>query len=120
MKIRSIEAMLRCDRTRSSRMGDVGSRKGSTQPTVSASDGTVGWVEFFTRPNFDRARLPLAAKLERRMLALETASRGYAGTYFWVDPKEQVTAVFMSQAPSPIWAYYRKLVKQLVYQAIVD
>ena len=45
---------------------------------------------------------------------------GYAGTYFWVDPKEQVTAVFMSQAPSPIRAYYRKLVKQLVYQAIVD
>ena len=42
------------------------------------------------------------------------------GTYFWVDPKEQVTAVFMSQAPSPIRAYYRKLVKQLVYQAIVD
>ncbi len=45
---------------------------------------------------------------------------GYAGTYFWVDPKEQVAAVFMSQAPSPIRAYYRKLVKQLVYQAIVD
>jgi CubicO group peptidase (beta-lactamase class C family) len=45
---------------------------------------------------------------------------GYAGTYFWVDPKEQVTAVFMSQAPSPIRAYYRKLVKQFVYQAIVD
>jgi CubicO group peptidase (beta-lactamase class C family) len=45
---------------------------------------------------------------------------GYAGTYFWVDPKEQLTAVYMSQAPSPIRAYYRKLVKQLVYQAIVD
>ena len=45
---------------------------------------------------------------------------GYAGTYFWVDPKEQVTAVFMSQAPSPIRAYYRKMVKQLVYQAIID
>jgi hypothetical protein len=26
----------------------------------------------------------------------------------------------MSQAPSPIRAYYRKLVKQLVYQSIVD
>jgi CubicO group peptidase (beta-lactamase class C family) len=45
---------------------------------------------------------------------------GYAGTYFWVDPKEQVAAVFMSQAPSPIRAYYRKLVKQLIYQSIVD
>jgi CubicO group peptidase (beta-lactamase class C family) len=45
---------------------------------------------------------------------------GYAGTYFWVDPKEQIAAVYMTQAPSPIRAYYRKLMKQLVYQAIVD
>jgi CubicO group peptidase (beta-lactamase class C family) len=45
---------------------------------------------------------------------------GYAGTFFWVDPKEQLTVVYMSQAPSPIRAYYRKLIKQLVYQAIVD
>jgi hypothetical protein len=28
--------------------------------------------------------------------------------------------VFMSQAPSPIRSYYRKLVKQLVYGAISD
>src|SRR5215510_10035650 len=45
---------------------------------------------------------------------------GYAGTFFWADPKEQIAAVYMSQAPSPIRAYYRKLVKQLVYQAIMD
>jgi len=45
---------------------------------------------------------------------------GYAGTYFWVDPKEQLTAVLMTQAPSPQRAYFRKLVKQLVYQSIVD
>ena len=45
---------------------------------------------------------------------------GYAGTYFWVDPKEQIVGVYMSQAPSPIRAYYRKLFKQLVYAAIVD
>jgi CubicO group peptidase (beta-lactamase class C family) len=45
---------------------------------------------------------------------------GYAGTYFWVDPKEELTAVYMSQAPSPIRAYYRKLVKQLVYGALSD
>src|SRR3954468_5378449 len=45
---------------------------------------------------------------------------GYAGTYFFVDPKEQLTAVLMTQAPSPQRAYFRKLVKQLVYQAIVD
>ena len=45
---------------------------------------------------------------------------GYAGTYFWVDPKEQIAAVYMTQAPSTVRAYYRKLMKQLVYQAIVD
>jgi CubicO group peptidase (beta-lactamase class C family) len=45
---------------------------------------------------------------------------GYAGTYFWVDPKEELVAVFMSQAPSAARAYYRRLIKQLVYAAIVD
>jgi CubicO group peptidase (beta-lactamase class C family) len=45
---------------------------------------------------------------------------GYAGTYFWVDPKEELIAVYMSQAPSPIRAYYRKLVKQLAYGALTD
>ena len=45
---------------------------------------------------------------------------GYAGTYFWVDPKEEIVAVYMTQAPSPIRAYYRRLFKQLVYGAIVD
>ena len=27
---------------------------------------------------------------------------GYAGTYFWVDTKEELAAIYMSQAPSPI------------------
>ena len=45
---------------------------------------------------------------------------GYAGTYFWVDPKEQLTAVLMTQAASPQRAYFRKMVKQLAYQAITD
>jgi CubicO group peptidase (beta-lactamase class C family) len=45
---------------------------------------------------------------------------GYAGTYFWIDPKQQLVAVLMTQAPSPIRAYYRKLLKQLVYASIVN
>ncbi|MEO8755544.1 MAG: serine hydrolase domain-containing protein [Casimicrobiaceae bacterium] len=45
---------------------------------------------------------------------------GYAGTYFWVDPKEEIVAVYMTQAPSPIRAYYRRLFKQLVYGALND
>jgi CubicO group peptidase (beta-lactamase class C family) len=45
---------------------------------------------------------------------------GYAGTYFWVDPKEEIVAVYLTQAPSPIRAFYRRLFKQLVYAAITD
>jgi len=45
---------------------------------------------------------------------------GYAGTYFWVDPKEEIVGVYMTQAPSPVRAYYRRMFKSLVYQALVD
>jgi CubicO group peptidase (beta-lactamase class C family) len=45
---------------------------------------------------------------------------GYAGTYFWVDPQEDLVAVYMSQAPGPTRQYYRRLVKSLVYQAILE
>jgi CubicO group peptidase (beta-lactamase class C family) len=45
---------------------------------------------------------------------------GYAGTYFWVDPKEELVGIYMSQAPSPIRPYYRRLMKNLTYQSIND
>jgi CubicO group peptidase (beta-lactamase class C family) len=45
---------------------------------------------------------------------------GYAGTFFWADPQEEIVGVYMTQAPSPIRAYYRKMFKALVYQALVD
>jgi CubicO group peptidase (beta-lactamase class C family) len=45
---------------------------------------------------------------------------GYAGTYFWAEPKEQICAVYMTQAPSPLRASYRRLMKDLVSQALVD
>ena len=45
---------------------------------------------------------------------------GYGGTYFWIDPKEQLVAVLMSQGPATTRAYYRRMVKTLVYQAITD
>jgi CubicO group peptidase (beta-lactamase class C family) len=45
---------------------------------------------------------------------------GYAGTFFWAEPKEQVCAVYMTQAPSPVRAYYRRAMKDLVAQAIND
>ena len=45
---------------------------------------------------------------------------GAAGTFFWVDPKEELAVVFMSQGPFAIRVAHRRLVKQLVYAAIVD
>jgi len=45
---------------------------------------------------------------------------GAFGTYFWVDPKEQLVVVSMTQAPGPIRVHYRHLFKALVYQAIAD
>lgn len=45
---------------------------------------------------------------------------GYAGTVFWVDPKEQLVAVFMVQSAGALRVYHRTLFRQLVYQAIVD
>ena len=45
---------------------------------------------------------------------------GYSGTFFWVDPREELAVVYLTQAPSPARAYYRRLMHQLVYQAIAD
>ena len=45
---------------------------------------------------------------------------GAGGTYFWVDPKEQLVAVLMAQTPGPIRTYYRTLFRDLVYQALAD
>ena len=46
---------------------------------------------------------------------------GAAGTGFWVDPKEELICVFMTQAaPGAPRRYDRQLFKQLVYQATND
>ncbi len=42
---------------------------------------------------------------------------GVTGTYFWIDPSEDLIAVFLSQAPDRR-LYYRYLSRQLVYAAI--
>jgi CubicO group peptidase (beta-lactamase class C family) len=43
---------------------------------------------------------------------------GAYGTYFWVDPKEELVVVSMTQAPGPIRVHYRQLIRSLVYQAL--
>jgi CubicO group peptidase (beta-lactamase class C family) len=44
---------------------------------------------------------------------------GYAGTYFWVDPKEELVAVYMMQSVQHL-LWYATTFKTLVLQAIVD
>jgi len=46
---------------------------------------------------------------------------GAGGTMFWVDPKEQLVAILMTQAQPGVWQReFKELFRQLVYQAIVD
>jgi CubicO group peptidase (beta-lactamase class C family) len=46
---------------------------------------------------------------------------GAGGTGFWVDPKEQMVAVLMTQAqPGPWQREFKELFRQLVYQAIAE
>jgi CubicO group peptidase (beta-lactamase class C family) len=42
---------------------------------------------------------------------------GVTGTYFWIDPAEDLVAIFLSQAPDRR-LYYRYMSRQLVYAAI--
>ena len=45
---------------------------------------------------------------------------GVYGTYFWVDPIEDLAVVFMAACPGPTRLRLRQLVRSLVYQAIAD
>jgi CubicO group peptidase (beta-lactamase class C family) len=45
---------------------------------------------------------------------------GANGTYFWVDPKEELAAVFMAATPGPTRFHYRQVITSLVLQAIAD
>lgn len=44
---------------------------------------------------------------------------GSTGTYFWVDPAEELVVVFMAHAPGAIRYYHRQLLHALVMQALV-
>lgn len=45
---------------------------------------------------------------------------GVYGTYFWVDPSEQLACVWMCASPGMIRLRYRPMIRALVYQAIDD
>jgi CubicO group peptidase (beta-lactamase class C family) len=50
----------------------------------------------------------------------EFAWGGAASTAFWVDPAEEITALFMTQLLPSSTHPIRSQLKQLVYQALVD
>ena len=54
------------------------------------------------------------------LLGLFAASSpaGAGGTFFWIDPKEQLAVVYMAQTPGAIRPYYRRMIKALVAQAL--
>lgn len=43
---------------------------------------------------------------------------GVGGTFFWIDPKEQLIGLMMAQTPGAIRQTYRRMIKTLVYQAL--
>ena len=45
---------------------------------------------------------------------------GASGTYFWVDPTEELAVVFMAMAPGALRLRYRHLMQTLVLQAITE
>jgi CubicO group peptidase (beta-lactamase class C family) len=46
--------------------------------------------------------------------------RGLWGTDFWVDPKERLVAVFMMQGAPAQGSHYLSVIRNLVYQALVN
>ena len=49
----------------------------------------------------------------------EFTKGGAAGTVYWVDPEEDLVAVFMMSAPD-LRMYYRNLMESMIYQAIAN
>jgi CubicO group peptidase (beta-lactamase class C family) len=73
--------------------------------------GYGGGFGFYTR--IDAGRPPFLGNVG------EFYKGGYAGTVFWVDPKEDLIAVLMVTAPAHRLRY-RYLIKTLIYQAIME
>ena len=99
------------DDLRSPRLAHCRSRRRRVAAVLGASTYTFG-LGFAVRPGDGLAPVPGTAG--------DFNWGGYAGTFFWVDPKEQLVAVFMVQSAGALRVYHRTLFRQLVYQAIVD
>jgi CubicO group peptidase (beta-lactamase class C family) len=90
-------------------MGDGSWRMGPLEPSLRVGQGYG--LGFAVR--VDQGRNPLPGSPYDYQWA------GAWGTYFWHDPRERMYVVFMMQAPS-VSQQYQRLLRDLVYQALVN
>lgn len=45
---------------------------------------------------------------------------GSQGTLFWIDPRKELVVVYMAQTPGEIGGYYRQIIPNLIYEALLD
>jgi CubicO group peptidase (beta-lactamase class C family) len=82
-------------------------RERTTSPTL--AEGYSFGLDFSVRSQTGRAAL-----------AGDFGFGGASGTYFWVDPQEDLVVVFMAAAPGYMGQVLRVLVKNLVLASIID
>ena len=85
--------------------------------------GSIPGVEVMTGPGFGFG-LGFAVRLADGLATAPGSAGQYywggiAGTVFWVDPREELIAVMLTQAPGQR-EYYRALFRNLVYAALAD
>jgi CubicO group peptidase (beta-lactamase class C family) len=85
--------------------------------------GSIPGVEVMTGPGFGFG-LGFAVRLADGLAASPGSAGQYywggiAGTVFWVDPREELVAVMLTQAPGRR-EYYRALFRNLVYAALAE
>lgn len=85
-------------------------RERTTSPTL--AEGYSFGLGFSVRSQAGRAALAGSAG--------DFGFGGAFGTYFWVDPQEDLVVVFMAAAPGYIGQVLRVLVKNLVMASIID
>ena len=85
--------------------------------------GSIPGVEVMTGPGFGFG-LGFAVRLADGLATSPGSAGQYywggiAGTVFWIDPREELVAVLLTQAPGQR-EYYRSLFRNLVYASLAE
>lgn len=73
-------------------------------------DGYTFGLGFMVRQGSEQASVPGSEG--------EYMWAGHSGTFFWIDPEEELAVVFMAQISGGIRTYYYRMIKALVAQAL--